>query len=180
MGEKKPKESSKKNLGSRNLNTRREFSAGGVVFRKKGGKIYWLITKTSQTLRKTLTIWRLPKGWLDDEFGGPGKKARGEVKASEKDLQKAALREVAEEGGVRAKILAKIGTFTWFAGRKRLKFVTFYLMEFLRDLDKGFGPETAEVRWCEFEEGVKLLTFKREQEVLKAANYLLKKIRNSD
>jgi 8-oxo-dGTP pyrophosphatase MutT (NUDIX family) len=58
------------------------------------------------------SVWRLPKGWLDDEENGerPGPKARGEVSASKAELVQAALREVAEEGGVEAKIIGSVAT----------------------------------------------------------------------
>ncbi|MBI2335051.1 NUDIX hydrolase, partial [Candidatus Daviesbacteria bacterium] len=63
---------------------KREFSAGGIVFNKKGQV---LLTKHSQNHH-----WSFPKGLID-----PGQTP-----------QEAAVREVKEEGGVEAKIVEKI------------------------------------------------------------------------
>jgi hypothetical protein len=54
-----------------------------------------------------------------------------------------------------------------------LKFVTFYLMEYARDLPEGFGSETEEVLWLPFDEAVKKLNYQTEKDVLKKANDLL-------
>ena len=93
------------------------------------------------------SVWRLPKGWLDNEGGGkpPGPLAIGERKVSEEELQKASIREVKEEGGIEAKVVEKTGTeryFFTFENEKLLKFVTFYLMEMVGHLREGFGFET--------------------------------------
>lgn len=90
---------------------KREFSAGGVVFKKQeNGEILWLITKTAPNTKFFNSYWRLPKGWIDDKDNGksPGPIASGAVKATEKELEKAALREVREEGGINAKIIRKL------------------------------------------------------------------------
>jgi len=119
----------------------------------------------------------LPKGWLDDAGKGiPGPLARGKVKAKKEDLQNAALKEVREEGGVDAKILDKIGTtrfiFTW-EGKKILKFVTFYLMEWVKDLPEGPGFETEKVEWLIYENARKKLTHPGEKKMLDRAHNLL-------
>ena len=156
----------------------REFSAGGVVFKRHDGQVLWLVTKVGLSSRiPNPDTWRLPKGWLDDAGKGiPGPLARGKVKAKKEDLQNAALKEVREEGGVDAKILDKIGTtrfiFTW-EGKKILKFVTFYLMEWTRDLPEGTDYETSEVAWLSFETARKRLTHSTEKGVLDKAGKLL-------
>jgi 8-oxo-dGTP pyrophosphatase MutT (NUDIX family) len=112
---------------------------------------------------------------LDDEKDGlsPGPLARGERRATEQEIEKAALREVEEEGGVKARIVKKIGTARWFMGREGLKFVTFYLMEWVKDLPQGFGFETSEIRWLPSEEAKKTISNNREREVLDRADALL-------
>jgi 8-oxo-dGTP pyrophosphatase MutT (NUDIX family) len=102
--------------------------------------------------------------------------ASGAIKADEESLQKAALREVSEEGGVATKIISKIGTTTYFINLPEgrvMKFVTFYLMEWLSDLPEGTDEETSEVRWLEFAEARKLLSFSHEKQVLDRAQQLL-------
>ena len=152
----------------------REFSSGGVVFRQDK----WLITRTSKSKLYPKTYWRLPKGWIDNITPEiPGLMASGRVKADEESLQKCALREVREEGGVKAKIIKKIGTEKYFYNApdkgRILKFVTFYLMEYISDLPEGFGEETSEIVWLPFEEACKKLSFSGEKRILKKAKELL-------
>lgn len=156
----------------------RMFSAGGIVFKRDPNNIYWLIRQTVASELYPKQYWMLPKGWIDDAGPGiPGPIASGKVKADEYSLQKTALREVAEEGGVTAKIIAKLGTsvFTYTDVKfgKVLKFVTFYLMEYVNDLPDGYDGETAEVLWLPFSEVKKKLSFGGEKEMLTKAKELL-------
>jgi 8-oxo-dGTP pyrophosphatase MutT (NUDIX family) len=99
-----------------------------------------------------------------------------EIKASEEDLISTALREVREEGGVEAKIIKKIGTAKYFSVSSRgkvLKFVTFYLMEFIRDLPEGFDFETSEVAWLPFNEAFDRISRDHEKQMLVKAQDLL-------
>jgi 8-oxo-dGTP pyrophosphatase MutT (NUDIX family) len=152
----------------------REFSSGGIVF--KDDK--WLVRSTMPSKQFPKIYWMLPKGWIDDAGpDAPGPMASGKIKADEESLRKNALREVQEEAGVDAKIIEKIGTGKYFfehPGRgKILKFVTFYLMEWTRDLLEGFDGETSEVLWLPFEEAYKKLSFGGEKQMLKKAKNLL-------
>jgi 8-oxo-dGTP pyrophosphatase MutT (NUDIX family) len=161
----------------------REFSAGGVVFKKSKSKnqkadILWMVTKAVPSRLFPKSVWRLPKGWLDDKARGskPGPLASGEKKATEDELQKAALREVEEEGGIRAKIVSKLGTEKYFltiSGKRVLKFVTFYLMEWESDLAKGFDFETEKVAWLPFEDAHKRLSYSGEKKILEKAKEIL-------
>ena len=157
---------------------RREFSSGGIVFKKTASGVLWLIRKTSTSELYPKEYWMLPKGRIDDaEEDLPGPMASGKIKADEVSLQKAALREVGEEAGVQAAIIKKVGTsmfsFTDPVVGKVLKFVTFYLMEFTRDLPGGYGWETSEVVWLPYEEAKKQLSFGGEKEILVKAEKLL-------
>jgi 8-oxo-dGTP pyrophosphatase MutT (NUDIX family) len=160
---------------------RREFSAGGVVFKKEGGgkKILWLVAKNKPNRLYPDDIWRLPKGWLDDRQGGkkPGPFASGEKKADVKMIKEAALREVAEEGGVEAEIVDKIATDNYFYTDKEknkvAKFVTYFLMEWRSDKRGGFGDETEEVLWLTFKDTKEKLTHQREKKMLEKAKILL-------
>jgi len=142
---------------TRNPAVLREFSAGGVVFKKDK----WLIRSTTPSEEFPKSYWMLPKGWIDD-----GEK-----------IQETALREVREEGGVNAKIIKKIGTINYpFKHPTRgiiLKFVTFYLMEYESDVDGGHDWETAEVKLLPFDEAYKKLSFSGEKQMLAKARELL-------
>lgn len=166
-------------MGKNAQSINREFSAGGIVFKKEKDQTLWLITEAA-VLPKSLFpkgTWRLPKGWLDNKAKAvPGPLASGERRGTEEELQSAALREVSEEGGVEAKIVEKIETisfpFNSIRGRV-LKFVTFYLMEWVRDLPEGTDFETSEVAWLPFNEAYERLTYQGEKDVLKKAKELL-------
>ncbi len=157
---------------------KREFSAGGVVYKKVNSSILWLIAKSQATPDYPNSYWRLPKGWIDDRDDGknPGSIASGERKATEEELKEAAIREVREEGGVEAHIVQKIGTSQYVFSRndgKVMKFVTFYLMEWERDLEEGPGFETEKVEWLVFEEARKILKNSGEKKVLDKAKEIL-------
>ena len=120
---------------------------------------------------------RHQKGWIDDDGDGPGLYARGEKKVPEDILQQSATREVLEEGGVEAKVVAKVETtkifFTNKDGNKILKFITYYLMEYLKDVVGGFGFETSEVKWVPYDEARKTLSISGEKKILDKAKILL-------
>lgn len=158
----------------------REFSAGGAVFKKENGQVLWLVSKNTPSDLFPNTIWRLQKGWMDDRDGGrnPGPISSGEVKAKEEDLQKGALREVREEGGVIARIIIKIGTVKYFMNSTRgrvMKFVTYYLMEYVKDAPEGFGFETSEVLWLPVDEATQKISSDTERGVLQDADDLVMK-----
>ena len=166
------------NTQSKTILITREFSSGGVVFKKDNGKILWLIRKTAASELYPETHWMLAKGRIDDIDGDlPGPMASGKIKANEESLQKAALREVGEETGVEAKIVKKIETimysFTDTVRGKILKFVTFFLMEYIKDKPEGFDWETSEIAWLPFDEALETLSFRGEKSVLKKAKELL-------
>jgi 8-oxo-dGTP pyrophosphatase MutT (NUDIX family) len=160
----------------------REFSAGGVVYKrslafqakKNGADHLWLIARSAPTSDYPASYWRLPKGWIDDLDGGkyPGSIASGQRKATEEELREAALREVKEEGGVEAVIIQKLGTEQYVFKKnegKVLKFVTFYLMEWERNIEEGPGFETAEIGWFPYEEARKILKNSGEKKILDRA-----------
>jgi ADP-ribose pyrophosphatase YjhB (NUDIX family) len=160
--------------GTPQKSLKREFSAGGVVFKKEKDLILWLITQHTPSKRVPKPIWRLPKGWVDNKSETvPGEIASGLRRGSEEEIRSGALREVREEGGVEAKIIKKLGTTKFFftlGGERILKFVTFNLMQWLKDLDEGPSEETQAVEWLSFGKAYKKLEYSSEKEALKKAN----------
>lgn len=182
----------------------RQFSAGGVVYQLKQktsldvnlrrnhgrkpmklhrqqerGPVKWLVTCSRPSREFPKPVWRLPKGWLDDKGDGklPGLFASGKKKASEGEVQTAAVREVQEEAGVAIEVVDKIGTETYFLtleGKKVLKFVTFYLMKYVKDLPEGFRTdETSQVAWLEFGRARERLSYSGEKKILDKAREVL-------
>lgn len=148
------------------------------MFKKDKDVVLWLVRRTSASEMFPKTYWMLPKGWLDDSGPDiPGPMASGKIKADKDVLEKTAVREVKEEGGVNAKIIAKIPTTTFFYTHpvrgKIMKFVTFFLMEWTSDSPDGFDFETSEIAWLPYNEALDRLSFDREKEVLKEAAKLL-------
>jgi 8-oxo-dGTP pyrophosphatase MutT (NUDIX family) len=159
----------------------REFSSGGIVFRKRKNITLWLVRKTAASKIYPNQYWMLPKGRIDDtKDDKPGPMASGLVRADEDSLRTTALKEVSEEGGIEAGIIEKIETikysFTDPVRGRILKFVTFYLMQWKKDLPQGFDDETSEIAWLSFEEAYKKLSFSGEKQILKKAKELLSRV----
>jgi 8-oxo-dGTP pyrophosphatase MutT (NUDIX family) len=140
---------------------KRELSAGGAVFKEEKGKTLWLIVQPKRDDPEKPIHWRLAKGIIE----------KGE------STEATALREVEEETGVKAEILAKIGKTTYFYNfrdQKIFKIIIFFLMEFQTDTGNGVdGVEIAEEAWLPFKEAYKELTFDSEKKILKKAKELL-------
>lgn len=128
---------------------KREFSAGGIVFRKLKGKTYWLVAQHSQHKG-----WVFPKGLIGDHKDG------------EKNHE-TALREVEEETGVRAKIVAKLAKpatyFYMWKGEKRFKTVYYFLMKYVSGDINKHDMEMSAVEWWDEERVKKDLTYKSDK-----------------
>ena len=105
-------------------------------------------------------VWALPKGLV-----GPGEKP-----------EETALREVAEETGIEATSLGKLGDVRYVytrRGERVFKVVSFYLLRYRRgrlgDLPPEVAFEVAETRWLPLEEAPRLLAYKGEREMAEQA-----------
>ena len=137
-----------------------------------------MITHSTPSKHYPFDVWRLPKGWIDDDGDMPGPIASGRLKATEGQLRDTALREVSEEGGVFAKIVQKLGSEMFVFNSKLrkakvLKFVTFYLMEWTSDIPEKMDGETSEVAWFSYEEARKKLTHPGEKKMLDKGQKIL-------
>lgn len=108
--------------------------------------------------------WQLPKGIM-----GRGEKP-----------EETALREVREETGLRAEIVAPLETIEyWYYGRggaKRLRFhktVYFYLMRYVEGDTADHDHEVTEARWAPIDEAARMLTFKSERKLVEQAAQML-------
>ena len=159
----------------------REFSAGGVVVRKMKGRWFLAViephmerpkkaTKKSSRPRKAQppTIRALPKGAID---------------AGEKPEQ-TAIREVHEETGLQADMIAKLADIkyvyvrNWGNQARVFKIVSFYLLLYRTGRLGHIAPEMRiEVRrafWIPLEEAGTILSYKGEREVTEKAQQYVK------
>jgi bis(5'-nucleosidyl)-tetraphosphatase len=155
------------------INNYDERSAGGVVYRIEKGKIEWLVIKTG-----------VGKGFGRQGGGGKEPKTaykfpKGHLKAGE-FLKQAALREVEEEGRVKAKIVTKIGSnnyLIWDKLKKKkiVKKVTFFLMEYKEESRlKYFDAEVVLERvWLPYQEAAEKLEYHSEKVLLGKAEKTL-------
>jgi 8-oxo-dGTP pyrophosphatase MutT (NUDIX family) len=136
---------------------RREFSAGGVLVRRLGGR--WMLAAIRPG-GKPPGVWALPKGRIDEGERG----------------EETALREVAEETGAHGRSLGKLGdvkyVFTW-EGERIFKVVSFFLVRYeggrLGDLPEEFRHEVAEAKWLPLEEAPRLLAYGGEKDMARKA-----------
>ncbi len=136
---------------------KREFSAGGVLLRRLRGR--WMMAAI-RPAGKDPGLWALPKGLI-----GNGEKP-----------EETALREVAEETGITATLVEKLGdvryVYTW-DGKRIFKVVSFYLLHYSRgrlgDLPPATAHEVAEVRWLPLAEAPRLLAYRGERDMAERA-----------
>lgn len=141
-----------------NIPTKTQVSAGGVTFRRREGKIEIALIGVNGDR------WQLPKGAVGKEETAEG----------------AALREVREETGLKAELLAPIDKIEyWFysksqGDRVRIhKYVYFFLMRFLSGDTGDHDFEVREARWMEIDRAIDLLSFESEKKVARSAEEMI-------
>lgn len=154
----------------------REFSAGGVVLQFHKGA--WQVAvieprrepaddKNSTRRRKLTPVLALPKGLVDE-----GEKA-----------EDTALREVREETGIEARLVAKLADIkyfyvrTWSDQQRVFKIVSFFLLLYrsgtIGNISEDMRIEVERAFWLPLEEAAERLTYKGEREVLRKAQQYL-------
>jgi 8-oxo-dGTP pyrophosphatase MutT (NUDIX family) len=132
----------------------REFSAGGVLVRRRRGA--WMFAAI-RPRGKPEGVWALPKGLID-----PG----------ESGLE-TALREIEEETGARGESLGKLGdvryVYTRRGGERVFKVVSFYLLRYRRgrlgEIEERMRVEVAEARWLPLADAPRLLAYGGERQM---------------
>ncbi len=135
-----------------------EKSAGAVIFRKKEGKIFYLLLHYPSGSRVDKSYWDFPKGHIE----------KGE------NIFETARRETEEEAGLKD-IKFVEGFKEWIKyffkadGKNIFKIVTYFLAETGTEKIK-ISPEHMGYQWLAYEEAIKQLSFKNAKEILKKAN----------
>ncbi len=132
-----------------------EISAGGVVYRRIAARIEVAIAEQRDRITRQMTT-RLPKGKID----------------SGESAEDAAVREVAEEIGLRARVVGALGTaeYEYADGSKRVsKQVHYFLMEWVPGESLELDGEMDRTYWCAIDEAAKKLTFEPEQRAIRWA-----------
>lgn len=137
---------------------RREFSAGGIVFRKRGRAIEVLLIKDAYGR------WTWPKGKIDQN----------------ERSQDAAVREIKEEVGLNnIRVLGKVGRSNYFfrlRGELIFKTVFFFLIEALNNEKLRVQEnEIQDARWFKPKEALDFVEYKGAKELLEKAIKMYKK-----
>jgi len=140
-----------------------EKSAGAVIFRRDGNKIYYLLLHYSSNAKAPREYWDFPKGHIEK-----GEKIEETVK-----------REIEEETGLKDMKFVEgfkewIKYFFKHKGKNVFKIVTFLLAEAETEEVK-ISPEHIGYKWLPYKEALKQLKFKNAREILKKANDFLSK-----
>jgi 8-oxo-dGTP pyrophosphatase MutT (NUDIX family) len=134
--------------------SRTEVSSGGVVYRRHEGKIQVLLA--ARRTRKGELAWGLAKGGIEPD----------------ESFEDAAVREVLEETGIRARIEGSLGEtrymYVWEGVRVR-KTVHFYLMRATGGSTDDHDDEMEDVRWFALSRATKRAAYKGEREVIQRA-----------
>ncbi len=143
-----------------NIPTKKEVSAGGVVYRlDEDGTIEVLLA--SRRTRRGDLAWGLAKGGIEE----------GET------TEDAAIREVREETGIRADIEESLGDtkyfYVWEDVRIR-KTVHFFLMRATGGNPDDRDDEMEEIRWFPLDRALKRAAYRGERDVLGRAAELLR------
>jgi 8-oxo-dGTP diphosphatase len=137
------------------MRKRSETAAGGVVFRRGPQGPEVVVGEQRDRVTRARTQ-RLPKGKVDPE----------------ETLEQAALREVLEETGFAARIVAPLGCVDYTyrdAGGEVAKAVHFFLMEWQPGPAAPTDGELERIAWLSPDEARATLTYETERKVLERA-----------
>jgi 8-oxo-dGTP pyrophosphatase MutT (NUDIX family) len=159
----------------------REFSAGGVVLRKMRGRWYLAVIEPHMDRPgRNIKLRKSKRSPTDAELIALPK---GNIDEGEKPEQ-TALREVREETGVSAAMVAKLADIkyiylrNWGDHAKVFKIVSFYLFLYqsgrLGNIAPAMRVEVQNASWLPLEEATAKLSYKGEREVARRALAYLK------
>lgn len=134
----------------------REYSAGGVVYRRTADGL-----EIALVGRNRYNDWSLPKGHIE----------KGESR------EQAAIREVKEETGLDARILQKIDKVVYFYRRAKGDLIRKTVYHFLMETDgydlRDPNWEVSEIRWVPITEAGNVLSYENDKKVVEKARATL-------
>ena len=138
----------------------REFSAGGLVYRRRGGE-YAVVLAARRHPQTGDLVWTIPKGHVE-----PGE-----------STEAAAVREVREETGLEAVVEERLGDVTyWYARRDEqglplrvFKRVRFFLMRTVGGRFRDRDQEMDAVRWFSLDEAEGIAAHDNERTLVRRA-----------
>jgi 8-oxo-dGTP pyrophosphatase MutT (NUDIX family) len=142
------------------LRIARAFSAGGVVFR-------WVRGAGGESGVEVVLVGRAPEDFWVLPKGTP---------APNETIEEVALREVREETGVTARIVAELGSIHYWFVRKGVRFnkeVFYFLMEATGGDVSLHDREYDDARWFPADDVPGRLTYENEAEMLRRAVALI-------
>jgi 8-oxo-dGTP pyrophosphatase MutT (NUDIX family) len=142
---------------------RNETSAGGVVYRQVAGEIDVVIATQCDRLSGADNL-RLPKGIVE-----PGETP-----------ERTAAREVAEEIGVEARVVAALGESRYGyeePDTRVSKRVVYFLLEHVSGEPHPRDGEMRAARWCPVDEAARVLSFENERAAVERAARQLRAVR---
>lgn len=137
------------------MKTRTEISAGGVVFRLRPDDGFEVAIIRTHEGR-----WQLPKGWVEPE----------------EQPEQTAIREVREEAGVDAEMVAPLDLIEyWYVSKydpepaRVHKYVHFFLLRYLAGSTDDHDDEVEEARFVDIGDALHMLDFRDERNVAQLA-----------
>jgi ADP-ribose pyrophosphatase YjhB (NUDIX family) len=130
--------------------------AGGVVIRKKGDTLQYLVVQAKGKPHE----WVLPKGHI----------RHGE------SLEQTARREVMEESGVETSVRQLLDTIEFSTPKEAIR-SAFFLMDAVQESSPREGREQ---QWLDFDNAMQKLRYKESQWLVFQANFLLQQLNNID
>lgn len=145
-----------------NLHTIYETSAGGIVFLKKNAGRQWLLIQHAKAHH-----WGFPKGHVGD-------------KIQNEKLEEAALREVEEEGGIKAAIISSkpfsTTYFFRFGNTLHKKTVYYYIMQYESGDTSAHDSEVKEAKFVTEDNVSEIITYDSDKEAFRKALHYLKSL----
>ena len=146
----------------------REYSAGGVVLRPRQQRWWVAVIEPQGRHKAPATVLALPKGNVD----------KGEKP------QETAVREVREETGVEAALVAKLSDIkyiyvrSWGDRQRVFKVVSFFLLRYrsgrIGQITPAMRREVRQAMWLPLDEAPEKLSYRGERDVVKLAQEYVK------